>query len=147
VRCTRNRFVSSRRVVCAEEKRYGALSSDFRHTDGQTFFPVIVCETPPIDAHARVFFIATKRSRFSSESVCERTFRVTKTHSSDETSRCIANVLCGKCMCFDQVVKSAIVCIRIWCWFMIDHKKVHSSTYWKLEVGGRPWPRPFFFPG
>jgi hypothetical protein len=28
------------------------------------------------------------------------------------------------------------VCIRIWCWFMIDFEKVHSSTCWK---GGGRW--------
>jgi hypothetical protein len=57
-----------------------------------------------------------------------------------ERSRCEMRLLSSH-------AKSANVSIRIWCWFMIHHKKVHPSTCWKLVLGwGRPWPPSLFFP-
>jgi hypothetical protein len=36
------------------------------------------------------------------------------------------------------------VCIRIWCPFVIDCKKVHPSICLMFGIGNRAWPRPFF---
>jgi hypothetical protein len=106
------------------------------------------CVTDTSNRCARLrSFIATKVIARLRECVCKRAFLASRVHSGSKKRRkkWMQRERSKRETClFVSCCKSASVRIRIWCWFMIHHKKVRPSTCLKLVMGDRPYLSPFF---